>query len=57
PSFRRNGICKNILNLLMEEAKKFDYKAFELHATKEGEKVYLQEGFIHHMEPTLRKFI
>ncbi|MFZ4798030.1 MAG: GNAT family N-acetyltransferase [Bacteroidia bacterium] len=57
PSFRRNGICKNILNLLVEEGKKYGYNAFELHATKEGEKVYVQEGFVHHIEPTLRKFI
>lgn len=57
PAFRRKGICKNILNLLVEEAKKYDYNTFELHATKEGEKLYVQEGFVHHMEPTLRKFI
>ena len=57
PAFRRNGICKNILNLLMTDAKKHGYHAFELHATKKGEKVYTQEGFVHHEEPTLRKFI
>ncbi len=55
--FRRNGICKNILNLLVEEGKKFGVAAFELHATSEGEMVYTQEGFIHHNEPTLRKYI
>jgi predicted acetyltransferase len=57
PSFRRKGVCKNILNLLVTEGKKYGYNAFELHATNEGEKVYIQEGFIHHNEPTLRKFI
>lgn len=57
PEFRRKGVCKNILNLLVEEGKKYGITAFELHATKEGEKVYAQEGFIHHNEPTLRKFI
>jgi predicted acetyltransferase len=57
PAFRRNGICKNILNLLVKEGKKNGYYAFELHATKEGEKVYIQEEFVHHEEPTLRKFI
>lgn len=57
PKFRRQGICKSILNLLVEEGKKIDIKAFELHATKEGQFVYTQEGFIHHNEPTLRKFL
>ena len=57
PEYRRKGICKNILNLLVEEGKKQGITGFELHATKDGEKVYIQEGFIHHNEPTLRKFI
>lgn len=57
PSFRRNGICKNILNLLVEEGKKYGYSAFELHATKEGEKVYVKEGFELYHEPTFRKLI
>lgn len=57
PSFRRKGICKNILNLLVEEGKKSGITAFELHATKEGEKVYSQEGFELYHEPTFRKLI
>lgn len=57
PQYRRKGICKTILNLLVEEGKKHGVTAFELHATKDGEKVYIQEGFVHHNEPTLRKFI
>lgn len=57
PSFRRKGICKNILNVLVEEGKKYGYYAFELHATKEGEKVYSQEGFELYHEPTFRKLI
>jgi GNAT superfamily N-acetyltransferase len=56
PAYRRKGICKSILNLLDDEAQKYGITAFELHATPEGEKVYLQEGFVHHNEPTLRKF-
>ncbi len=56
PEYRRKGICKNILNLLVEEGNKYGVNAFELHATADGEKVYIQEGFIHHNEPTLRKF-
>ncbi len=57
PEFRRRGVCKNILNLLIEEGKKYGASAFELHATEDGERVYTQEGFLHHNEPTLRKFI
>ncbi len=57
PSFRRKGVCKNILNLLVEEGKKYGITAFELHATKEGEKVYSQEGFELYHEPTFRKLI
>lgn len=57
PSFRRKGICKGILNELVAEAAQFDITAFELHATKEGELVYKQNGFKIHNEPTYRKFI
>ena len=57
PDFRRKGVCKAILNLLVEEGKKYGITAFELHATKEGEKVYTQEGFIYYNEPTLRKWL
>lgn len=57
PSFRRKGVCKNILNLLVEEGKKYGITAFELHATKEGEKVYSQEGFELYHEPTFIKLI
>lgn len=55
-AFRRRGICKKILELLIEEGKKKGVTAYELHATRQGESVYTQEGFIHHTEPTLRKF-
>ena len=57
PAFRRNGICKRILDLLVEEGTKCGVTAFELHATNEGELVYKQNGFVVHNEPTLRKFI
>lgn len=57
PEFRRKGICKHILNLLVEEGRKYGVTAFELHATEAGEKVYIQEGFIQHKEPTLRKIL
>lgn len=57
PRYRRKGICKTILHLLEEEGEKSGIAAFELHATEEGKKVYTQEGFVHHIEPTLPKFI
>lgn len=57
PQFRKKGICKGILNLLIEEGKKYGVTAFELHATKDGEPVYTKEGFMLHKEPTLRKFV
>jgi predicted acetyltransferase len=57
PMYRRKGICREILNLLVEEGRLLNITAFELHATKEGEMVYRQEGFGVHFEPTLRKYI
>ena len=56
PEFRRRGICRSILNLLVEEGKKNGVGAFELHATSEGEFVYKQSGFLKHSEPTYRMF-
>jgi hypothetical protein len=56
PNYRRMGICKGILDLLVEEGKMNGITAFELHATKEGELVYKQNGFEIHNEPTYRKF-
>ena len=55
--FRRKGICKAILDLLIAEAGKQGVTAFELHATKEGEPVYKNNGFDYHIEPTLRKYV
>jgi predicted acetyltransferase len=56
PEFRRKGICKGILNALVEDALKAGITAFELHATKEGELVYAQNGFELFAEPTYRKY-
>lgn len=56
PKFRRRGVCRNILNALVEEATKHGTTAFELHATEAGELVYRQEGFTLHPEPTYRKY-
>ncbi len=56
PEFRKRGICSRILELLVEEGRKLDVIAFELHATEAGQPVYLKGGFKLHNEPTLRKF-
>ena len=55
--YRRKGICKNILHLLVQESTNIGITAFELHATEEGEMVYKQEGFTQHIEPTYRKLV
>lgn len=57
PEYRRQGICTEILHLLLKEAKRRGITMFELHATKEGEQVYIKEGFQLHPEPTYRRFI
>lgn len=57
PDFRKRGICTGILNALVDEGTKMGITAFELHATKEGEPLYLKNGFAFHHEPTLRKYI
>jgi predicted acetyltransferase len=57
PTFRRKGICAQILNELINDAKQKGITLFELHATKAGEQVYVQNGFQKHSEPTYRKYI
>jgi hypothetical protein len=57
PEFRRKGICKGILDALVNEGSQAGIGAFELHATPEGEYVYKQNGFKIHSEPTYRKFV
>lgn len=56
PAYRRKGICRTILNLLIQEGEKHGITAFELHATNDGEPVYIQSGFEIHKEPTYRKY-
>jgi ribosomal protein S18 acetylase RimI-like enzyme len=57
PEYRRKGICKTLVDKLLESAQEIGITAFELHATEEGEFVYKKSGFIIHNEPTYRKFI
>jgi len=56
-NYRKQGVAKRILQLLMDEAKTLSCEALELHATKEGEPVYQKAGFYLHPEPTYRKLL
>lgn len=56
PEYRRQGVCSKILKQLIEYSKNSGITAFELHATHDGEPVYLKNGFEIHKEPTLRKY-
>ncbi len=55
PSFRRLGVCSQILKLLSDDASRMGVTSFELHATELGELVYIKNGFRKHTEPTYRK--
>ncbi len=57
PKFRKMGIATMLLEKLIESGKQAGIYFFELHATKEGESVYIKGGFELHKEPTYRKFI
>lgn len=57
PHHRKKGLCTNILNKLMESAQERGIHAFELHSTKIGEPVYINNGFELFPEPTYRKFL
>ncbi len=56
PSHRRKGISNTLLNLLIDSARQKGVYCFELHATKDGEPVYQNNGFELHTEPTYRKY-
>ncbi len=45
PDYRRRGISKNILELMIEETKKLDVSYIELKATKDGYRLYEKLGF------------
>ncbi|RYG44018.1 MAG: GNAT family N-acetyltransferase, partial [Chitinophagaceae bacterium] len=58
PDYRRKGFSKQVLELLMQTATdEYEVMAFELHATAEGEQVYVKSGFATHPEPTFRRFV
>lgn len=45
PAFRRNGICSELLQHLVEEGKKLGLKKFFLHASADGIELYKRFGF------------
>ena len=55
-AYRRRGICKGILDHLLQEGRKVGITAFEMHATPAGEMVYKNNGFAIYEEPTYRRY-
>jgi GNAT superfamily N-acetyltransferase len=56
PQYRRQGICSVLLQRLESCAKELNIGMIELHASADGEPVYVKQGFLKHNEPTYRKF-
>lgn len=56
PEYRRQGIGQEILSRLMKTGEDMGIRFFELHATEEGEPLYIKQGFLKHKEPTYRLF-
>jgi RimJ/RimL family protein N-acetyltransferase len=56
-SHRRQGIAGEIVKRLVETGKELGVNLFDLHASKEGEPVYVKAGFNKHDEPSYRKII
>ena len=44
--YRRNGIARELLNMVIEEAKKRGYKIIRLHTSEYGKNIYKKAGFI-----------
>lgn len=56
PAHRRKGLSGELLNRMLATGREMGLTAFELHATHDGEPVYIKNGFKIHPEPTYRKF-
>lgn len=56
PQYRKRGLSGQVVQRLIATAKEQGVTALELHATPEGEPVYVREGFIHFNEPTYRMY-
>lgn len=57
PAHRKRGIATELLRRLQQSGAEAGIRFFELHATHEGEPVYVKDGFKLHGEPTYRKFV
>jgi GNAT superfamily N-acetyltransferase len=57
PQYRRKGIGQTILDKMIEAGLAMGIHFFELHATQDGEPLYIKAKFQKHKEPTYRKFI
>jgi GNAT superfamily N-acetyltransferase len=55
PAFRRQGIAQKIMEKLMQSGRELGIRYFDLHATEEGEPLYLKNGFVTNEQPNLRK--
>lgn len=53
PKARRKGVCTQLLNTLIEEAKSLRLKYLHLHASREGIRMYKRAGFVEPDEPEL----
>lgn len=57
PEFRRRGLCREIMLKLMETGEEMGVRAFDLHATPDGAKVYPSIGFHEFPQPTFRRYL
>jgi GNAT superfamily N-acetyltransferase len=46
PEYRRRGIAAELLDMVIEEAKKHGYKVIRLHTSEYGKSIYLKAGFV-----------
>lgn len=46
PAFRRQGIATHLFKLVIEEARKLDYRIVRLHASSDGKSIYSRMGFV-----------
>lgn len=53
--FRRRGIAQAILDRLVESGREAGIRFYELHASPDGEPLYIKNGFIRLDDPTYRK--
>lgn len=56
PRYRKMGISSTLVKQAVDSVKQLGITAFELHATPDGEPVYIKQGFSNHAEPTYRMY-